>query len=596
MKKRIVSLLLALCMIFTACTQEEKPQTGGQDTQEYERIYDILTSEDAADSLLNIFAIPSDISWNGQNPQPLFECVGTIVFKSIVEDLYYKDTGKTFTCDENGYTDIENYIKWGTAYFDFDSVQISQALKNTGAYDPDTDKVFMSDGLGTVIGLKTIAVVQQGNNYVIDYLINNMSPYYEYGKLTFTVNEHGSFRFISNEYTGRRHIPAYNMNDRKHHPAVATGKENNYELYYGPKVNLWNTPVQEVVLYEKDSNTYKSLGFINKDKVTDTGFFSGGDVYTMDTIGLNVFDLDMGNPLPVFTTKDNFHGGFVDSGPDYRYIYSVRRNPADFTYTVVYSQGGSIYDRANPFQLYETYKVGLLDNDGRLTQYWDTGIKVVYNTSGFEPVYMTQKGNTVEFFVKHNEEELLRATVDITNGKTDIIKDYIPGGDDEYARLLAEKYVPALYIILADSWDRDNINDAFILQAALENLYQLDNGTPMPMVKIPQNNWGMSKAVKLADYVAVAEKYFLWDKTSVEDYFRNSEVYEPTTETVIHPDGYGWSMAPQITAVEKAENGMYEIHYSLVNTEGVAEYENILTVKLNDDCLQFISNNATYLH
>ena len=44
MKKRIVSLLLALCMIFTACTQEEKPQTGGQDTQKDERILQLVAS------------------------------------------------------------------------------------------------------------------------------------------------------------------------------------------------------------------------------------------------------------------------------------------------------------------------------------------------------------------------------------------------------------------------------------------------------------------------------------------------------------------------------------------------------------------------
>ena len=598
MKKKIISLLLALCIMFTACDQETVTQNSGDSSQEHERVYDILTSEDAADKLLNIFAIPAKINWSGQNSQPLFDCCGTGVFKSMVERLYHADTGENFECDERGYTDIENYIKWGEAYFDFDSVQIAQALKNTSAYDPDTDKVFMSDGLGTVIGVKTIEVVQQGNYYVIDYLINDMSPYYEYGKLTFTVNEYGSFKFISNEYTGRRHTPAYNLNDRKWHPAVATGKDGRYELYYGPKVNLWGTEVQEVILAEKDSTVYKSLGFVNKDKVTDIGFFSNGDVYTMDTIGLNVFDLDMGNSLPVFTTKENFHGGDVDSGPDYRYIYAVRRDPVDFSYIVVYSQGKSIYDKTNPFQLDETYKVGLLDKDGKLTQYWDTGLKVVHNISGFEPVYMMKKGeNAIEFFVIQGDEELLRATVDITNGHTDILKNYTPGGEEEQIMLLAEKYVPRLYVTLGDDWSEDNMDGLFVFVRALENLYQMDNGKPMPMVKVPANDWGIPKAAKLSDYMTVAEKYFSWDRETLEAYFRSSSTYESTTDTVIHGDGYGWFMTPEITAVEKAYNGLYRIYYSLVNTEGDTSYENVLTARLVDgEYLQFVSNSTTYLH
>lgn len=596
-KSAVISFFLSLCILLTACGGKEA------NTQEtptgFERVFDTRTVPDAAEELLNIFRISaSQLSWSSDNADDMMNQIGGAVFKSMVEDLYKADTGKEFSHNSDGYTDIDNYIEYGTKYFYLNPEYIRQKLTESTAYNPEDDTVFMSDGLGSVMALKAIEVVKNGEWYIIDYIITCGYEYdnFRFGKLSFTVNEDGSFRFSSNINTGFEHQPAYNLSDRIQHPAIASmSKGVPYSLYYGPSVNLWDKTVREVILHTEHTKQYTSLGFITADKIADAGFFSNGDIYTMDTNGMKVFACDVNRQTPIFTTYTNFPGGYgAGTGSDYRYIYAIRRDPENFDYMVVYSQSSSVHEPANDFQLKATYKIGLLDKEGNLTRSIDTGIPVIYRIGRFESVYMSVKDkDNIEFFVKYGEDELMRATVNIADGSCDILKEYIPGGENEKALLLAEKYMYKLGVILADDWDsEDGTVESAIYLGALERLYYTDNRRKMPVVQLADNVYGYDTASTVADYADVAEKYFGWNRHTFEEYLRSGYGYIEENDAVIHGD-YGWRFYPQITSVEQISAQEYSIYYDLLGPEDEILSHNVIKAQMLDNYFRFISNTVT---
>ena len=592
-KYRLFSMLLAVCLLFVSCGQDI-PKT--DDTQQTERIFDIYTPQDAAEKLLGIFSISYQSSWDIDNPNGLLNPVGSGVFKSMVEKMYYADTGKEFRHNAEGFTDINNYVEYGSKYFNIRKEDIYSALANPDrGYNPENETVFMSDGLGSVASLGVIQINwDEVGTYTLDYIVSAVESDYQFGTLSFMENEDGSLKFFGNKFTDTVYSPQhYSLG----YPAIATSKDGKYELYYGTGVNLWNKWIKNVVLCEKDTGKRISLGFIDTDNISDAGFFSNGDVYTMDTTGLNVFRCEM-TPQPYFTTKTNFRGGGVFGyDVDERYIYAIRRDPVKFDYIVVYSQaeepGEFLYEKPNDFQLGTNYKVGLLDKDGNLTHSWDSGVPVIHSVNGFESVYISKTGeNAIEFFVARGDEELRRVSVDITSGKTEIIKDYTAEGLQKKAELLAEKYATKLYVTLGWPWDCSEEVASIIILGPLETFYRMETGEDMPMVKLTENNYGVRKAAKVDTYAQVAAKYFGWSYQQMADFFRTSNAYHKESDTVIHGD-YGWVCYPQITSVENIQDNLYEIRYNLYDLDDRLVNENTLTARLIDEeYFQFLKNEV----
>ena len=516
---RLFSVLLAVCLLFVSCGQDVPK------AEQTERIFDIYMPEDSAEKLLGIFSISYRSSWDINNPDDLLNPVGSAVFKSMVEKMYYADTGKEFGHNADGFTDINNYVEYGAKYFNIRKEDIYNTLANEDrGYNPENETVFMSDGLGSVASLSVIQINRdEVGTYTLDYIVTAAESDYQFGTLSFMENEDGSLKFLGNKFTDKVYSSQYYNTV---YPAIAISKDGKYELYYSVSINLWGKWVKNVVLCEKDTGKRISLGFIDNDNISDAGFFSNGDIYTMDTTGLNVFRCDM-TPQPYFTTKTNFRGGGVFGyNVDERYIYAIRRDPIKFDYIVVYSQaresGEFLYEKPNDFQLGTNYKVGLLDKEGNLTHSWDSGVPVVHSVNGFEPVYISKTGeNTIEFFVTRGEEELRRVSVDITSGKTEIIKEYIAEGLQKKAELLAEKYATKLYVTLGRPWNCSEEVASIIILGPLETFYRTETGEEMPKVKLPENVYGQIKAAKVDTYAQMAAKYFGWTYEQMADFFRN---------------------------------------------------------------------------
>lgn len=169
----------------------------------------------------------------------------------------------------------------------------------------------------------------------------------------------------------------------------------------------------EVVLTDNETGKTKNLGReYNQSAICDYGFFSNGDVYVMNYGGLTVFDTDMDNPNPIFTTKTNFPCTLIDqnSSGHNRYMFSIRRDPVTFEYVVIYGEYEENEDYysnfLNDFQMKYNYKIGVLDKDGNLIKSWDTGVPIMFTAFGFENVYMKKVGDSeFEMFVTYKYEE-----------------------------------------------------------------------------------------------------------------------------------------------------------------------------------------------
>lgn len=206
--------------------------------------------------------------------------------------------------------------------------------------------------------------------------------------------------------------------------------EGRYTLSQGEGEGGGDSWIYDVILTDNLTGKTKNLGrefFSNA--VSDYGFFANGDVYVMNYTGLTVYDTNMDNPSPVFTTKTNFpcsrRDEIVSEQGTTRFMLAIRRDPVTYEYIVVYCEyvPDDDYDKihVNDFQLCCNYRIGLLDREGNLTKSWDTGVPAMFTVFGFENVRMKKVGeNEYEMFVNYKSELRL-------SGRFDTVKEtYTP--------------------------------------------------------------------------------------------------------------------------------------------------------------------------
>lgn len=610
--KKILSVMLSFLLVLSATGCNNTPSVsdsiGSESTVQQEntencsyRVFDSNDHSAICDKILPMFAIAANIGWHKEDSAPLLDAVGTNIFKYLVESLYTLDTGKEFN-NKDGRISVDTYIEYGTKYFDFYAEDIKTALTGSYTYNADDNTVLMHDGLGCVTGVKVIAVTPVDNSYVIDYAVCSPDEaQLRYGYMAFSVNDDGSYKFISNSFTDTMYNPSYDLNNYYYAEGTqfATSRDGKYDVYKAYTLNL-GLKYREIRLKDKQDGHIKSLGFIVDNQITDAGFFANGDVYTMDYSGLYVHSTDMTIHEAVFSTKTNFNAGsFIDYGGNERYVFSVRRDPEKFDYIVIYGEyeKDADYNTAHPnnFQLAYDYKIGLLDKDGNLTQCWDTGLPIMYSAYGFESVFMYKPSeNEIEFWAMYKGNERFRARFDLATGVCTTLKSFDVPADQqlETVKQLADQWVPALSVWLGSDWDSNTENTDFGLHIALMNLYCKDKGLDFPTTTAKQpNGYAASEAVRVNDLVPVAEKYFDFDTDKLYDYYRNLSVYDAYNDSIILGDGWGWPYYVRVNGVSADKNGKYKIYYDLVNPEATVEYSKILTVALKDNrYLQYISN------
>ena len=158
----------------------------------------------------------------------------------------------------------------------------------------------------------------------------------------------------------------------------------------------------------------------------DAGFFSNGDVYTISRDEFKVFTTDMSRQGPAFEMSKNFPLGYEISDDIYfRHLLGARRDPGTHSWVVLYNESGPYSENSRDYYIdgddwgyyKSTYKIGILDPQGNLTQVFDTGEYVkTYSFSSID-MYMI-RDNIIRFDVlQKGEYPILRGEVDLVTGR-----------------------------------------------------------------------------------------------------------------------------------------------------------------------------------
>lgn len=187
----------------------------------------------------------------------------------------------------------------------------------------------------------------------------------------------------------------------------ATTADGRYSLYRGCGYGGGDISYSMVILKDNQTNQLKYIDTIGGmyGGSESAGFFSNGDIYTIGMDEFKIFTTDMSQQRPVFEMSKNFPLGTVREGDaHYRDLLSVRRNPQDHSFVVLYTER-EYYEKYEDMLIDEnffksTYKVGILDPQGNLTKVYDTGEYVMTYSFRQIDMYM-EEGEIINFKVLH---------------------------------------------------------------------------------------------------------------------------------------------------------------------------------------------------
>ena len=245
---------------------------------------------------------------------------------------------------------------------------------------------------------------------------NTVSIYCPYSRQNLTVDFNSHSADISSVY-----------NENWLYSVFATYGDR-YYLCEGSHSGAGDAYFRQIVLKDNTTGKMKYIDTIGGmyGGSESAGFFSNGDVYTIGLDEFKVFTNDMDQAGPVFEMSKNFPLGCEMKGDIYFcHLLAARRNPDDYSWIVLYNEAPY---KENPSDWYmdgelgnnfykSTYKVGLLDKDGRLTKVYDTGEAVM--TYSFRQVKMyLSAGNILNFeVVVKGKETQLHGQLDLNTGK-----------------------------------------------------------------------------------------------------------------------------------------------------------------------------------
>lgn len=189
----------------------------------------------------------------------------------------------------------------------------------------------------------------------------------------------------------------------------------------------------ETVFYLRNNTDEKEkeLGLCVMDNIGSIGFVENSYAYIKDRYNIVIIDNDMSNPVPVFTTKDNFPcGENIVADNISRYLFDIYFDVEKAEYIIVYGEiptdeNGS-EKRLNDFQLEATYKIGIFDNKCNHIQSWDTNVPVMCYM-GYKYVNISKTdAQEFEMTVKFKGEELLKGKFNLETGVYTSIKEFTP--------------------------------------------------------------------------------------------------------------------------------------------------------------------------
>jgi len=310
--------------------------------------------------------------------------------------LYDADNDVNYSID-NGFVDkdfISDDLRYTINYFKRD--ETDDGIYVAAAYN--------SGGIDKMLAFKEEYSLKHYAKYN-----GNMLNTDENGKLHFICKNMGidlTVDFEKGTVTKQQNITEDILIDCLH-----TSLDRKFSLYTFGRTNYPNMTAYHIALKENASGKTKYIGFMPPENgetdISETGFFSNGEIYLLTGSDFVVFDRDMANTQPVFSMADNFPLGYnaVKEGVD-RYLSAVRRNSDGSFYAVYYDydwMDNDRYTEGNVMgQLKATYQIAHLDKNGNMLSTYDTGVNVQCGTS---PVNMYLRNGRLYLSVMYKDTD-----------------------------------------------------------------------------------------------------------------------------------------------------------------------------------------------
>ena len=205
MKKILAILLLLFFTVSVSCARESSDNSGrGTVSQEP---YSAEEMKEKCEDYIRCLTLVLNYEWNSDIAGEMYNNSNSMYFKAVLQSLYKYDYGTEMDCAD-GYIKIEDYVNICTKHFPVKAKEVQELIKASGIYDESTDRVTMTEGIGSVKLAQTENIVIDDNTVTVYYLIGdalydkNSDKYVadnsKKGILTIETDENNNFIFVSN--------------------------------------------------------------------------------------------------------------------------------------------------------------------------------------------------------------------------------------------------------------------------------------------------------------------------------------------------------------------------------------------------------------
>ncbi len=205
-------------------------------------------------------------------------------------------------------------------------------------------------------------------------------------------------------------------------------RDKRYTIYSGASAGGGDGGASQKILHDSQTGEYR---YINTVSIYDEiGFFSNSDIWVLTDDDFIIYEKGMPTQQPKFVLSDNFPlGRDINYGGVWgRFVFAARRDPEKQDYVVMYAEFPDKYSYNNlinyvPNCWRPTYKMAVLDTEGRVVKTIDTGVQVSMRLYDFANVDMYLESENLMHFEVYYKGKISEATVNIATDEVNVIYD-----------------------------------------------------------------------------------------------------------------------------------------------------------------------------
>ena len=168
--------------------------------------------------------------------------------------------------------------------------------------------------------------------------------------------------------------------------AFATSPDGRYSLHTASSDGAGDIGFANIILKDNKSGILRFIALSGGmyGGYGNTGFFSNGEIYVLETDSLMIYSPDPAVPSPLLTFALPL--GALEKERVNRYLLTFRRDPTTKNFIILYADKpfGSLENmQVFPFEHVCNYRVGFCDSKGNLLESYDTGQPLLEDQFGF---------------------------------------------------------------------------------------------------------------------------------------------------------------------------------------------------------------------